>query len=160
VRDAVTTDVTQNTMHVNARHILVEAEEQAQDIIEALKVGDSFADLARAVSTDSQSGTNGGELGWSPVFQFVKPFADAVREAPIGEIVGPVQTEFGYHIIQVRAREDREVSESQLDNAKEQAFQTWLENIKSSPDFQSETFSIWTNYVPQEPAFQLLVPGA
>jgi hypothetical protein len=157
VEDGVTTDVAQKTMFVNARHILVSTEDEANDVLDALKAGESFADLAKATSKDTGSGANGGELGWAPAFQYVKPFADAVRDAPIGELIGPVKSDFGYHIIQIRAREDREVTDSQLQNAKDSAFNTWLANQKSAPDFKSETFSIWTNFVPTEPPFQISV---
>lgn len=155
LRDAVATEqnIGQTGPFVNARHILVDTEEQAQDVLTALQAGESFAELARAVSTDTGSGANGGELGWSPVSGFVKPFADAVREAPIGEIIGPVQTEFGYHIVQVRAREDRELTESQLDNAKNGAFQTWLEDLRAQKetDQQVQIFPLWSSNVPTEP---------
>lgn len=138
---------------VNARHILVDTEEQAQDVLAALEAGESFAELARSISTDTGSGASGGDLGWSSVTSYVKPFADAVREAPIGEIVGPVQTEFGYHIIQVRAREDRELSESDLENARNNAFGTWLEELRTQKeaDQQVQVFPVWSSNVPTEP---------
>ncbi|MBC6937734.1 MAG: hypothetical protein DWB42_18165 [Chloroflexi bacterium] len=136
---------------VNARHILVATEEEALDVLAALQAGESFAELARAVSSDTSSGANGGELGWAAVVSYVKPFADAVREAPIGEIIGPIQTEFGYHIIQVRAREDRQLTDSQYDTAKRNAFQTWLEDLRASKNDQIEIFSIWSDFVPDDP---------
>jgi parvulin-like peptidyl-prolyl isomerase len=136
---------------VNARHILVATEEEALDVLAALQAGESFAELARAVSSDTGSGANGGELGWAAVVSYVKPFADAVREAPIAEIVGPIQTEFGYHIIQVRAREDRQLTDSQYDTAKRNAFQTWLEDLRASKNDQIEIFSIWSDFVPDDP---------
>ncbi len=155
VRDAIAAEqnIAETGVFVNARHILVATEAQAQDVLDALKAGESFADLARAVSTDTGSGANGGELNWSPASGFVKPFADAVREAPLGEIIGPVQTEFGYHIIQVRAREDRPLCQSQLDNAKASAFQTWLEDLRAQKeaDSQVQVFSLWSDYVPDDP---------
>ncbi len=155
VQDAIAAEqnIAETGVFVNARHILVATEAQAQDVLDALKAGESFADLARAVSTDTGSGANGGELNWSPASGFVKPFADAVREAPLGEIIGPVQTEFGYHIIQVRAREDRPLSQSQLDNAKASAFQTWLKDLRAQKeaDSQVQVFSLWSDYVPDDP---------
>lgn len=149
VRDAVTTTVTQMTMHVNARHILVATEEEAQDVLAALEAGDSFADLARSVSIDTGSGAQGGELDWSPVTNYVTPFADAVRDAEIGALVGPVETEFGFHVIQVRAREDRELDEAGLDNAKNRAFDDWLQDIRDSAGEAIQIFPIWTSFVPR-----------
>jgi hypothetical protein len=152
LRDAVTPEVTSTGAFVDARHILVATEEEAQDIIAALNAGDSFADLARAASTDTGSGAKGGELGWAPVSQYVKPFQDAVLSAEIGAVVGPVKSEFGYHIIQVRAREDRELTKDQVDTAKNNAFKTWLDDLKTAKQDQTKTFDLWANNVPSDPA--------
>src|SRR5690606_33943270 len=85
LQDAIAAEqnISETGMFVNARHILVETEEQAQDILAALAAGESFAELARSASTDTSSGANGGELNWAPITNYVKPFADAVRDAPI-----------------------------------------------------------------------------
>jgi hypothetical protein len=149
VRDSVTADDPSLTLHVDARHILVATEEEAQDVIVALDAGDLFPDLARSVSTDTGSGAQGGELGWTPVTNFVKPFADAVRDAEIGAIVGPVQTEFGYHVIQVRARENRELEEDQLETAKNSVFENWLEEQRTAQQESIEVFDVWTSFVPR-----------
>jgi hypothetical protein len=151
LRDSIATDVTSTGPFADARHILVETEDQAKDIIDALNNGESFADLAKAVSTDTGSGAKGGELGWTPVSQYVKPFADAVLSADIGAVVGPIKSEFGYHIIQVRAREDRELTDDQVENAKESVFNTWLEDLKKSKEEQTKTFDTWVNNVPTDP---------
>ncbi|MCA9915240.1 MAG: peptidylprolyl isomerase, partial [Anaerolineae bacterium] len=148
LEDDVTSDLILMTPHVDARHILVGTEEEALDIVAALQNGESFADLAKAVSLDTGSGSRGGELGWAPIFNYVKPFADAVTTAEIGVIVGPVQSDFGFHIIQVRAREDREVTQSQLDTAKNNAFDQWLTDQRAAQQDNIEIFDIWTQYIP------------
>ena len=153
VRDEVTGGADESAVYVNSRHILVNSEEEAQDILDALDAGASFADLARAKSEDTGSGAQGGELGWTGAFNFVPEFATAVREAPIGEIFGPVETEFGFHIIQVRAREDREVNQNQVVFAREQEFADWLEEQRESDEYEIETFSVWVDNVPDSPAF-------
>jgi len=153
LRDAVLTDMMTDAPHVNARHILVATQEEAEDIIAALNDGESFADLARAASTDTSSGAQGGELGWTSIYGFVKPFSDAVVAAPIGEIIGPVESEFGWHVIQVRARENREITEDALNQAKDSRFTTWLEDLRKSEETAVDISSIWTQYVPTDPAF-------
>lgn len=153
LRDDITSDLGLTTLHVDARHILVETEEQALDILAALQDGqESFADLARSASTDTGSGARGGELGWTPVVGFVAPFAEAVTEAEIGEIVGPVQSEFGYHIIQVRAREEREITEDQLESTKNQRFDQWLSDFRNSEENDIAIQPIWTDHIPTDPA--------
>ncbi len=85
-----------------ARHILVETEKEAKDIIAMLKRGGSFEKLAGERSIDSGSKDNGGELGWSPSAVYVKPFADTLVNLKKGELTSqPVQTSFGWHVIRL-----------------------------------------------------------
>ncbi len=86
-----------------ARHILVETEAEAKDIIASLKKkGASFEKLAKDKSIDVGSKNNGGELGWSAAAAYVKPFADALQNLKKGNTTDkPVQTSFGWHIIRL-----------------------------------------------------------
>lgn len=153
LEDEVTADVDRMAPFVNARHILVETEDQANQVLTSLEEGESFADLARAVSTDTGSGARGGELGWSAASSYVTPFAEAVTNATIGEITQPVESEFGYHIIQVRAREEREMSDSQFDRAKATAFNEWLEEVTNEETNDIEQRDTWPAHVPSNPEF-------
>lgn len=154
VAEAVAGDTISATeQEVSVRHILVATAEEAQSVLAALEGGESFADLARAVSTDTGSAANGGEYEWTPVSTFVKPFADAVRDAEIGAFVGPVQTEFGYHVIQVRGRRDAEMSQAALDRARSDALDAWVRELRSAEGSNIQTFPIWASVVPSEPAF-------
>ena len=83
----------------SAAHILVADEAKANELKAQLDGGADFAELARANSTDTGSGANGGDLGWFGLGMMVKPFEDAVVGAEIGKVVGPVQSQFGYHLI-------------------------------------------------------------
>ncbi|MFN8531690.1 MAG: peptidylprolyl isomerase [Anaerolineae bacterium] len=141
------------TLYVNARHILVATEAEAQDIIDSLNAGESFAELAASVSTDTGSGARGGELGWAAAGAYVTEFADAVRTAEVGAIVGPVQTSFGYHVIQVRAREDRPATAASADSEQSLAVDNWLQGLRDSDEFTIETYDVWTDNVPTEPRF-------
>lgn len=141
------------TLYADVRHILVETEEQARDIVAALERGESFGDLARAASTDTGSGANGGELGWAPVSNYVEPFANAVRDAEIGAIVGPVESEFGFHIIQVRAKENREATETEIERAKTLVLSDWIEEIRAAAEGTYETTNAWASNIPQSPNF-------
>lgn len=89
-------------MEYNAAHILVETEEQANDLKAQIEGGADFAELAKANSKDPGSGANGGDLGWFGLGMMVKPFEEAVVSAEIGKVVGPVQSQFGYHLILVK----------------------------------------------------------
>lgn len=83
----------------NARHILLETEQQAIDIIGKLNMGSDFADLAAEFSIDS-SGKSGGDLGWVNKENYLKEFKVAVEAMDIGSTsVEPFQTRFGWHVI-------------------------------------------------------------
>ena len=95
------TQVANMPKEYKARHILVEKKETAESIIRELQAGGDFAKLAASESKDA-SGKNGGDLGWFSLQTMVKPFADAVAALEKGKTTEqPVQTEFGWHVIQL-----------------------------------------------------------
>jgi peptidylprolyl isomerase/peptidyl-prolyl cis-trans isomerase D len=101
---------------VRASHILIRVEnndstaalQRAKDIYNRAKQGEDFASLASQFSTDG-SAAKGGDLGWFGKGRMVKPFEEAAYKAKVGQVVGPVKTQFGYHIIKLTARDNREV---------------------------------------------------
>jgi|LauGreDrversion4_2_1035121.scaffolds.fasta_scaffold298354_2 peptidyl-prolyl cis-trans isomerase C len=86
----------------NAAHILVADEAKAKELLAQLEAGADFAELAKTNSTDTGSGAVGGDLGWFGLGMMVKPFEDAVVAAEIGKVAGPVQSDFGFHLILVK----------------------------------------------------------
>ncbi|MBS28983.1 MAG: peptidylprolyl isomerase [Alphaproteobacteria bacterium] len=92
---------TEGPLQVRASHILLESEEDGYDIIKALEGGADFAELARERS-QGPSAPRGGDLGYFARSQMVKPFADAAFAIEPGSIgPDPVQSDFGWHVIQV-----------------------------------------------------------
>jgi peptidyl-prolyl cis-trans isomerase D len=91
----------------HARHILFTGKDdaaslaQAQQVLAQAKAGKDFGELAKQYSQDPGSAHNGGDLGWAERSSFVAPFADALYGMSVGEIKGPVKTQFGYHIIRL-----------------------------------------------------------
>jgi foldase protein PrsA len=134
----------------------VETEEEANAAYERLQNGEAFATVAGEVSQDTGSAARGGDLDWQPRSFFVKEFADAAFTQEIGEIGQPVKTEFGYHIIQVIAREELPLSASQYEQTKETTFNDWLTAAREAATI--ETFEIWKERVPTEPALQAQQP--
>ncbi len=86
----------------NAAHILVATKEEAEKLKADLVGGADFTELAKAHSTDTGSGADGGNLGWFGAGVMVKPFEDAVLVAKVGEVTVPVQSDFGFHLILVK----------------------------------------------------------
>ena len=94
----------------DVRHILVKTEDQAKEIISELQKGAKFDELAKARSEDPGSKDKGGELGWNAPANFVKPFGDAMKATPKGKFTPqPVQTQFGWHVIEVEDIRDAKV---------------------------------------------------
>ena len=98
-------DAFQEKAQVSARHILVETEEQAEQIAEELTQGLGFAEAAGKYST-CPSKEKGGDLGWFGKGQMVPEFEKAAFGGEIGKTIGPVKTQFGYHLILVEDRKE------------------------------------------------------
>ncbi|SER29155.1 peptidyl-prolyl cis-trans isomerase C [Nitrosomonas sp. Nm51] len=89
----------------SARHILVKTEAECSGLKDEIESGAQFGDLAEEHSL-CPSGKQGGELGEFGPGQMVKEFDTVVFSAPVGEVQGPVKTQFGYHLVEVTARQD------------------------------------------------------
>ncbi|MGH8133921.1 MAG: peptidylprolyl isomerase, partial [Steroidobacteraceae bacterium] len=90
----------------HASHILITGQDaaalkQADEVLAQARAGKDFAALARQYSKDPGSARNGGDLGWADRSTFVAPFTQALFSMKVGEIAGPVKTQFGYHIIRL-----------------------------------------------------------
>lgn len=93
---------------LNGRHILVEDEATAKEVIEKIKGGAKFADVAKEYSTDTGSAEKGGELGWFSVGAMVDEFNDAAYELELNTLSEPVQSDYGYHVIEITEKRDVE----------------------------------------------------
>lgn len=97
---------TPSEQEFNASHILVETEEEAKALVEALAGGADFAELAKEKST-GPSGPGGGSLGWFGKGQMVPAFEAAVTELEVDQVSAPVQTQFGWHVIKMNEKRDK-----------------------------------------------------
>lgn len=127
-----------------ARHILVEEEDKARELLAQLEQGADFGELAREHSTDG-SAEQGGDLGWFSPQQMVPPFAEAVRALGPGErSENPVQTDFGWHLIQVEdSRESQgpaleEVRDQIEQRLRQQRVQEHVSELREKADVQRE----------------------
>jgi parvulin-like peptidyl-prolyl isomerase len=120
---------------VHVAHILVDTEREAERIREQA-TPKTFAALARRFSKDPASAPNGGDLGPQLASDLVAPFALATLRIPVGEIGGPVQTEFGFHVIHVLDRTTQpfeEVRDRLVEELRGQVFADWLvEQVRSA----------------------------
>lgn len=135
-----------------ARHILLDTEEDALDVLADLEQGADFATLAQERST-GPSGPQGGDLGCLTPGQTVAPFDEAVFAAPVGEPVGPVETQFGWHVILVSER--NEAGLTPLDEARDELRQQVVqERLDQVVDALIATSAVQTypDRLPEPPA--------
>jgi peptidyl-prolyl cis-trans isomerase D len=151
----ITKDVEPTEEQVWARHILVSSEAETRAVMLLLNQGVDFAEVARRYSEDTGSGANGGDLGWFGRGTMVTEFEEAAFSLEIGEISEPVQSQFGYHIIQVLGHQENPLNASQFAQKKETAFTEWLSTVREQANIT--TYDTWREYVPTEPSLPATV---
>ena len=109
---------------VNAKHILVDSEEKCNEILKSIQNGEVAFEVAAQQNSTCPSGQKGGDLGVFGKGQMVKEFEEAAFAAEIGAVVGPVKTQFGYHLIKVEAK--NEASVMPFEEAREKIRRTLL----------------------------------
>ncbi len=139
-----------------ARHILVADESTAEEVLAKLEAGEVWEDLVAEYSQDTGSIDAGGDLGWFPRGRMVASFEEAAFTAPVGETVGPVESDFGWHIIQVLERDERVLDEDGRQQAAEEAYLTWLQAARAETGVL--VFDIWLDRVPSSPSLAPFAP--
>jgi parvulin-like peptidyl-prolyl isomerase len=127
-----------------ASHILIKVDAEAdgasqkakaEEIIARAKAGEDFAALARQYSEDPGSGSQGGKLGWFGKGRMVPEFENACKTAKVNEIVGPVKSQFGYHIIKVTGRTSKDYKISEIRLSVQTSTKTRNEVYERARDF-------------------------
>lgn len=154
LQEAIAADLPTSEEQVWARHILVDTEAEAKTVYELLKKGSDFATLAEEQSKDTGSASQGGDLGWFGKGVMVPEFEQVAFTLPIGEIGEPVKSQFGYHIIQVLGRQELPLSESQLQQNRDNAITEWLTTAREQATIV--THDTWRDQIPPMPDFSSL----
>ncbi|OGN75980.1 MAG: hypothetical protein A2X25_02230 [Chloroflexi bacterium GWB2_49_20] len=148
----ITADVAYAADEVWARHILVADEATANALrAELVKNGD-WATLALENSIDAGSNANGGDLGWFPRGKMVTEFEDAAFGLKVGEISQPVQSQSGFHIIQVLGHEERPLSSDEYKTQTDKFFTDWLAGIHAQSDLK--IYDYYKDRIPLDPTLQ------
>lgn len=129
---------------VRARHILLNAatpdqetsaKKLAAELIARAKQGEDFSALARQYSTEPAAAVSGGDLGWFGKGRMVKPFEDAALNGRPGQIIGPVKTQFGIHVIKIDGRDNRELQVATISLPLKSSARTRDEAFQRAQDF-------------------------
>jgi len=147
--DQVAADVPHAEEQIWARHILLDDATKAQAARLLLLGGSDFAEMAKKESKDTGSGANGGDLNWFGKGAMVAEFEQAAFSQKIGEIGPVVQSQFGYHIIQVLGKQELPVTDSQYQQNRETTFTDWLDKTRETAKIT--TFDVWQDRIPPEP---------
>jgi parvulin-like peptidyl-prolyl isomerase len=134
--ELLSADVPRDVEQVWARHILVGDENRALEVLDLFQAGRPWEELAAQFSLDTGNRDQGGDLGWFPHGSMVARFEDAAFAAGVGEVVGPLHTEFGWHLVEVMGHEVRPLDESLFGQQVEAAFQSWILSARAANDIQ------------------------
>lgn len=131
-----------NDKEYNARHILVEKEEEAKAIIAKLKTGGKFEELAKGTK-DTASAANGGSLDWAPASNYVPEFGAALKKLEKGAVTDtPVKTQYGFHVIKLedsrpaKARPLEELKQQISQGLQQKKFEEFKDGLKKKATIQ------------------------
>lgn len=133
---------------VKASHILISDKEKAGTVLEKVKSGADFAELAKQYSEDTSNKDSGGDLGYFNRGQMVKPFEKAAFSMKVGEVSELVKSEFGYHIIKVTGRKEakgKEFNKAKKDlktQLSQEKFQEWFDWYKAKAKVEIQDHEI------------------
>ncbi len=124
--------------HISARHILVNTDVEAQQLLGRLQAGEDFAELARTYSQDLSTRDTGGELGYFPQGVLISPEVEAAAFAlQPGQISPVIQSSLGYHIVQVVERvPDMEITSDNVYLLRDKAVREWVAGLRVSSNIQ------------------------
>jgi parvulin-like peptidyl-prolyl isomerase len=132
VFSAVTVSIPSIAEQVHARHILLSTPESAEEVLARLEGGEDFAFLAREYSEDVSTRERGGDMDFFPRGVMPLEVEDAAFSLEVGETSEIIQSQFGFHIVQVLEREEREIPVEIFENLRQQSFMQWLHERRES----------------------------
>jgi len=141
LRDILAQETPKTADHVHLRHIQVETKEAAQNVIKQLNSGVDFASLAKQLSKDTSSAEKGGDLGFIPKGRIGDPdFEKAVFALPLNKISDPIESQVGWHVVEVLAKENRELDPYDYAQLQRSAFDEWLATARQNAKIED----LWT----------------
>lgn len=134
LRESFADQVQPEQEQVWARHILVADQTLADELLTRVQAGESWETLAAEFSQDESNKDQGGDLGWFTRGAMVEPFEQAAFEGAVGEVVGPVETDFGWHLIEVLGHETRSLDPDSYERELSRIFAEWMDQARQAAD--------------------------
>lgn len=149
LREQFQPEIEDKAEHVLIQHIFTLEEEIAQEALEQLESGDVWDDIVLEYSQDPSSRESSGDLGWNALNDLVALFGQmgiAAFSAPVIEVVGPIESQQGWHILRVMDRQDREISQAAYQEAVDNAFEAWIAELTADAEITVE--DEWLDHLP------------
>lgn len=132
----------------------------AQGCIQAaqarLQSGEAFESVAAALSDDTASAAQGGDVGWTLLSYLDPNYANAVRDAALNTLIGPVESQYGFHLIEVLERRTQKLTDQELADSRDGYFKLWLQSLHTQAAVQRSPD--WNTGLPADPALDTLDP--
>ncbi len=122
-----------------------------------LAAGEPFADIARDLSADEASAAQGGDVGWVTLSYLATSYANAARDAELNTVIGPVETEYGLHLIEVLDRRMQTLSDEEYQASQQGYFRLWIDTLRAQATI--ERGDGWDAAVPDQPGLDALDPA-
>ena len=137
------------TEHVLIQHIFTLDEETAQVALEQLESGEVWDDVLKEYSEDPSSQESSGDLGWNTLndlVAFLGQMGITAFAAPVMEVIGPIESQQGWHLLRVIDRQDREISQDAQQEAVDSAFEAWIYEL--NVDAEITVIEDWQDHLP------------
>lgn len=149
VREQFDPEIDRMAEHVLLQHILIFDEEIAQEALEQLESGDTWDDIVLEYSEDQNSRESSGDLGWKTLddmVRFLGQMGLAAFSAQVDEVVGPIESQYGWHLLRIVDRQDREILETAYQEAVDNAFETWIDDLTTEAEIT--VVDDWQDHLP------------
>jgi len=137
VREQFDPEIDRMAEHVLLQHILIFDEEIAQEALEQLESGDAWDDIVLEYTEDQNSRESSGDLGWKTLddmVRFLGQMGLAAFSAQVDEVVGPIESQYGWHLLRIVDRQDREILEAAYQEAVDNAFEAWIDDLTTEAE--------------------------
>jgi parvulin-like peptidyl-prolyl isomerase len=149
VREQFDPEIDRMAEHVLLQHILIFDEEIAQEALEQLESGNAWDDIVLEYTEDQNSRESSGDLGWKTLddmVRFLGQMGLAAFSAQVDEVVGPIESQYGWHLLRIVDRQDREILEAAYQEAVDNAFEAWIDDLTTEAEII--VVDDWQNHLP------------